>query len=291
MIRRHGPVALASMVLLGAGIAIAGEPGWLDGGGGVAAGPSCTLNGSLGGIGGVASAGTMVVKAGLIGQLFEVTNLVVRAAPDSAPEGAGSQLSGLAALDDDTVVALAGSSIVWSAAAYPVSAIGADGRATLGPVYADASAVVTGRYLGGSGAAVVWVLNANPDDFGLYAGDQVPDAWQVQYFGVNNPGGQGAATNATGRSNLYAYTADLDPNDPGSQFEILAASNAPPVFSLCIPASSNRQYRLEWTTNMLAGGWTNTPGAVPVSGPGGPFWMSDTNSASTRLYRVEVRVP
>lgn len=283
-------VRACGWLLLTAGLPVTCAFGGLDAGGGRSGGGGYAMDGSIGGIGGVATGGGVILKSGFIGQLSEVTNLVLNAAPAAAAEGAISQLSGLAGLDDGSVVALAGSSIVWSVA-YPVSAIGADGRATLGPVYADASGAVTGRYLGGSGSVVVWVLDANPDDFGLYAGDQIPDSWQVQHFGVNNPGGQGAATNATGRSNLYAYSADLDPNDPGSQFEILAASNAPPVFSLCVLASSNRQYRLAWTTNMLAGGWTNTPGAVPVSGPGGPFWMSDTNSASTRLYRVEVRVP
>jgi len=50
-------------------------------------------------------------------------------------------------------------------------------------------------------------------------------------------------------------------------------------------------YRLEWTTNLIAGPWTNSPGVPAVSGNGGLFWLNDTNPVSSRFYRVGVQVP
>jgi hypothetical protein len=263
----------------------------VDGGGQRTASANYTMDGSVGGIGNISTGGGIALKGGYVGQLTEVTNLAITAAPGSVSEGGSSQLSGIAGLDDATVVAVEGSNIVWSAPVYPISAVGADGVASAAIVYDNASGVVTGRYLGVAGSGLILVLNGNPDNFGLYAGDQVPDDWQVRYFGLNNPNGVASATNATGQNNLYAYIADLCPTNPNSCFEIIAISNRTSTNAVCFFSSSNRLYRLEWTTNLIGGVWTNSPGAIPVSGSGSLFWLNDTNAASPRFYKVSVRLP
>ena len=45
-------------------------------------------------------------------------------------------------------------------------------------------ALVQGIYAGSTGSTNLTVLNVNPDNFGIYAGDGVGDTWQVQYFGL-----------------------------------------------------------------------------------------------------------
>jgi hypothetical protein len=151
--------------------------------------------------------------------------------------------------------------------------------------------VVTGAYLGVSGWVPILIVDSDPDNDGIYARDQIPDGWQVKYFGPNNPNGAASATNATGENNSYAYIADLCPTNPDSCFAIVSISNRPPTNTVCFLSSSNRIYWLEWTTNLVAGVWTNSPGVPPVAGNGGVFGMNDTNPVSPRFFKVHVRVP
>jgi hypothetical protein len=249
------------------------------------------MDGSVGGIGNASASGAVALKGGYIGQLTEVTNLTVSAVPSAMNEGGSSQLSGIAGLDDATVVAIEGSNVVWCAPVYPIGAIGPDGQATLANVYADTSGVVTGRYLGVAGSRVILVSDSIPDNFGLYAGDQVPDGWQVSYFGENNPDGTASATNATGRNNLYAYVADLCPTNPGACFGIAAISNNLSGRKVWFGATSTgRVYRLAYATD-LAGTWTNLPGGAWSPGEAGSMSLLDPNGATRRFYRVHVALP
>ncbi len=264
----------------------------IDCGGQRIVGGNYTIDGSIGGIGGITSNASAVstLKAGYLGQLTEVTNLAIVASPASVNEGGGSQLGGVARLDDGTLTLLTGTDVVWSAPVYPIGSISAGGVATALTVYADTPASGSGSYLGVTGSWAFLVLNSNPDNYGLYAGDQIPDAWQIRYFGTTNPLGQAGATNA-GRNNLYSYIADLDPTNPASVFGIVAVSNLPPnrvVYFL--PASTARVYALQYGTNLMSGSWSNVT-LMTNWGNGGVFWLSDTNAMSPRFYRVGVQVP
>ena len=188
----------------------------IDGGGQCATSASYRADGSIGGTGGTSSnaAPLEIAKHGYIGQLTEVTNVVVIATPGSVNEGGITRLGGIAGLDDATVAVVGGNEIAWSAPAYPVSSINAGGTATVAFVCADTPAAVTGRYLAVTGWGSFLVVDANVDNYGIYAGDQVPDWWQARYFGTNNPLGMAGATNCTGQNNLNTYTADLASTTP-----------------------------------------------------------------------------
>lgn len=261
----------------------------IDGGGLRATSANYTMDGSIGGIGGISSSTSDTAKNGYIAQLTEVTNLFVIVVPASVNEGSGLQLSGLAGLDDATVLALAGSNIVWAVPVFPIASITPTGSATAAIVWSNTYGVVTGAYLGANGSGLVLVLDSNPDNFGIYAGDGIPDWWQVQYFGTNNPLGMASATNSTGKNNLYTYIADLNPTISTSVFEVVAVSNTTPSKLVYFTSSSNRVYALLWTTNLVSGTWTNLPGATPVAGNGSIFSLSDTNTVALRYYRVQVQ--
>ena len=250
-----------------------------------------TNDGSVGEIGGIATAAVCSAKAGYIGQLTEVVSVSATATPVQVSENSTCQLSGAATMDDGTRTGLTGSDLTWGAATWPIHAIAVSGVATTENVYADSPATVYGTYLGVTGAVVLLVLNSNPDNYGVYAGDQVPDAWQVRYFGTNNLLGVASATNATGQNNLYAYIADLNPTNPGSLFQVVAVSNLPPNKVVYFMSSTNRLYELLWKTNLLSGVWTNLPGAIPVAGNGGISSLSDTNGVNKLFYRVQVQLP
>ena len=135
------------------------------------------------------------------------------------------------------------------------------------------------------------MLDTDPDNYGIYAGDGVPDWWQVTYFGTNNPSGVASATNCTGQNNLDTYTADLNPTDPASRFLVVAASSLPPDEWVYFPSSTNRLYTLLWSTDLVAGAWTPVPDATPVKGNGDIFCLGDTNAAFPLFHRVKVQVP
>ena len=264
----------------------------IDGGGQHATSANYTIDGSIGGISGTMDGGAVALKPGYIGQLTEVTNLIVTMAGDPVNEGDTNQLGGVADLDDGSTTVLSGAEIAWLIPVYPVGSISTGGQAVTLPVYGDTSAGVTGTFMGVTARGVFVVRDSNPDNCGLYANDHVPDGWQVRYFGVNNPLGVGCATNCSGQINLYTYTADLDPTNPASVFEVVAISNQSPNRVVCFGrTSTGRVYRLLYATNLVSGAWTNLPGQTPVSGLAGQMSLFDTNAASVRFYRVEVQVP
>jgi hypothetical protein len=123
-------------------------------------------------------------------------------------------------------------------------------------------------------------------------GDGMPDAWEALYdLNPTNPADATVYGDSDPLNNLDEYIADTDPTNPASCFAIVALSNQPPSQWVFFPSSSNRVYALQWRTNLMSGAWTNLPGATPTTGNGGLFWLSDTNAASPRFYRVGVRVP
>jgi hypothetical protein len=267
----------------------------VDAGGGRISGAAISIDGSLSSFGDIVSTSSpaTVVRQGYIGQLTEVTNLTVTAAPATVNEGGSAQLQATAGLGDATISLIDGSEITWSAPAFPVTGIGASGVATAAWVYANVSGLVTGRYADASGAGLLRVLDTVPDNFGLYGGDGLPDGWQVAYFGVENPQGTpNSDPDHDGAGNDREYMADTDPTNSASYFRIVCFSNLPPSRYVWFTSSTNRLYTLEWRTNLLSGTWAGVAEAIDTPGNGGTRWLRDTNAAGgARFYRVGARAP
>ena len=262
----------------------------LDGGGQRTTGALYRVDGSLGGIGGVSLGNGSVAKAGYIGQLTDVTNLTPTVSPAPMNEADTAQLSGMAGMDDGTVAALSGNEVRWAPVAFPLTALAPNGVATSGVVYADTAGAITGAYLGVTGTATFVVLDVNPDNYGLYAGDQVSDGWQVRYYGVNNPSGQGGATASNGQRVADNYVADLDPTDPSARFVLTAFSNGTPARVYFSPSSNGRVYSLYYRASLNTDSWCAVAGQERI--PGGTPFLNDTNALSTtRFYRVDVSLP
>jgi hypothetical protein len=105
---------------------------------------------SLGTIAGVSSAPSPKERAlsGYIGQLYELSRLAVRATPQAIPGGGASQLTGIATMDDSSVLLLSGADLQWSPAAFPLVAMSPLGVATADNPQTNSTATVTGSYLG-----------------------------------------------------------------------------------------------------------------------------------------------
>jgi hypothetical protein len=186
----------------------------IDGGGQRATSANYIMDGSVGGIAGISSAASDTAKHGYIGQLTEVVSLTATGTQPSINQGATSQLTGIATLDDSSVTALTGSDIAWSFVTYPFQSVSGGGLLTaVANVYANPVGNIYGSYLGATSNAAIQVL-------GPYANSGIADSWLLQYFGTPpNPNAAPTAdADGTGQNNLFKYIAGLDPTNPASVF-------------------------------------------------------------------------
>ena len=266
----------------------------LDAGGRRTSSASYTMDGSLGSVSGLGTIVTpsVIARAGYVGQLYEVQSFVLSASPTQVNETATSQLAVKALLNDASVLVPSATEVAWSVLTGPVIALSAAGLATTTNVYQNTSATVRADYQARSGTLDLLVLNVGNDDFGLYAHDGLDDAWQIRYFGLNNPKGTPTSDpDGDGVSNALEYLADTNPTNALSYFHVQSISNAT-RFTVFYPSSSNRQYTLYYRTNLTSGAWTNLATQTAIPGSGRVDALSDpAPTGKQRFYRVGVRLP
>jgi hypothetical protein len=260
----------------------------VDGGGQRSTSASYTMDGSLGGIAGIEGSGADTNKAGYIGQLTEVVSMTATGTPATINQGATSQLTGTATLDDTTVTALAGSDITWNTVTYPFQSVDGNGLLTAAAnVYANPVGNVYGSYLGTTSNASVQVL-------GPYAGSGIPDTWFNQYFGMppNANAAPTADADGTGQNNLFKYTAGLDPTNPASVFVLKIANVAgqPGQEALTwTPLATGRTYTPEYRTNLTSGsyaGYTGPTTNIPQVS------VTDVNATqASKFYHIRISYP
>lgn len=268
-----------------------------DAGGHSAASALYRQEGSLGGFAGVATAsgGLELVKHGYAGQLYEVANVVVSATTTNVDEGATRQLVATARLDDGSVLKLSGANVAWSVVDGPIRQIDTAGLALAGAVYRDTGATVQAFYAAHRGTLGLWVRNVDNDNFGLYAGDHLDDAWQVQHFGENNPAGLASADpDGDGQSNGYEETVGSIPTD-GSSFFRFRIERVPGsgdrmnlIFS---PRVAGRSYVVQSRSTAASGAFVDL-GSVAVADAGAVRTVTDLNATgANKFYRVRITKP
>lgn len=265
-----------------------------DAGGAQTASASYINNSSTGGVTGLSTAASpaAMAKHGYIGQLYEITALQITASPLTINEGITRQLSASQILDDDSLLNLAAGTVAWSIQSGPLSGVNANGLATAGVVAQDTAATVQGTFAGLSGSLNLTVLDTIPDNFGTYAGDTLPDDWQVQYFGVDNPlAAPHADPTGGGQDNLFKYIAGLDPLDVNSRFAIASAPvpSQPGQMRIIIsPVLAGRTYTVRTTTDLSTAIWPTLTGAI-INDNGSERTITDPNATGPRkFYKVEI---
>ena len=245
-------------------------------------------------------------RLGYAAQLYEqvgfaVTSGVFRAsvaqAPASVNEGGTVQLGAVRLLDDSSAIPVDPSSIAWTIQSGPLISINANGVATAATVYQDSPAAVRAVFDGWTDVLGVTVRNVNPDDFGSYAADGLPDDWQVAHFGLENPLAAPAVdASGTGQTNLFKYIAGLDPLDPNSRFALAIEpvpgqpDQANVVFT---PRLAGRIYTVLSTTNLVTPAWAPLGSvSVSVSDNGTLRTVTDLDAVDVvKFYRVEIAKP
>lgn len=268
----------------------------LNGGGLISASPNYANHGSIDGgtAAGTSAAGLLAAKAGYIGQLTEATGLFVTAATTDVPELGTLPLGASQILDDATTTALLPASVSWSISSGPLSSVSPGGLVTAAAVYQNTPATVQATAGGFIGSLNLMVLDTQPDNFGSYAGDGIDDAWQFQYFGLNNPqAAPGVDASGSGQTNLFKFVAGLNPLDPNSRFVVQASAVSGQATQREVrfsPVVNGRTYTVRATENLAEGGWMTLPGGVQMNGSEGVFL--DTNATGPkRFYEVQISRP
>ena len=263
---------------------------------------SYTNDGSAGGIADVSSvaAPSQTVKSGYIGQLFSVTGLVLNSAAPSVNETATLQLAAWQLLDDASFLAVPATSVTWGVASGPITGISITGLATAGTVPQNTAATVQGSLGGFTGSLNFTVLDNIPDNFGLYAGDGIDDAWQAQNFGLGtsglgNPlGAANADASGTGQTNLFKYIAGLNPLDPNARFLLKPAPVAGQPGQMRVifsPIVGGRTYTVKFRTDLSTGTWLTLTGTTQ-SNNGSERTVTDTSATGARkFYHIEITKP
>jgi len=188
--------------------------------------------------------------------------------------------------------------VAWSVASGPITGISTSGLATAGAVYQNTAAAVQGIFGGLTGSLNVTVVDSIPDNFGIYAGDGIPDSWQVQYFGLGtngqgNPKGVATADfDGTGQTNLFKYVAGLNPTD-GSRFTLTIAPvpGQPGQMSVTFtPAVAGRTYTLTSQSSLTGGSWSTISGSPVINGSQGTL-TDPSATGRAKFYEVQISYP
>ncbi len=201
------------------------------------------------------SAGALVTKGNLIGQLTDVTGLTLSSASPSTNEGGSVQFNALQTLDDATQSAVPATSVAWSASG-PISGISAGGLATAAPVFQNTVATVQGVLGSMSATRTLTVVNLNSDNFGTFGNDGIDDDWQVLHFGQppNANASPSADPDGDGRNNLMEFLSGFLPTDAASafQFRILGYSGPGVMDFRLNKIIPGRTYSLKESANLIA---------------------------------------
>ncbi len=269
-------------------------PDAVDNGGLRASSANYTLNGSAM-PGGAGSSADYTSRTGFAGQLQEpvagspvAMAITVTASPVTVNEGATRQLNATLHYDDGSSTALAAGSVTWGVASGPLSGISATGLATAEAVYQDSPAVARGTWQFFTAPLDLTVINTLPDNFRTYAGDRLPDAWQVQYFGIDNPlAGPSNDPDGDCWDNRFEYNACLDPTDPLSAFSFnlsdVAGGGHQVTFSPRLPGCS---YILQGSSDLTL--WAPVAGTVTDAGTVRTI-LDPAGAGQRRFYFIQVQ--
>lgn len=276
----------------------------VDNGGQRTSSAAYTNDASIGGITGISivAAPAQIAKSGYLGQLYDITALVLNSAAPTVNETATLQLAAWQFLDDTSFLAVPATTVSWGVVSGPVTGISLTGLATAGTVYQNTAATMQGAFGGFTGSLNLTVLDTIPDNFGSYAGDGLPDNWQVGFFGQDNPlAAPGADPSGNGQNNLFKYIAGLNPLDPNARFLLAIAPVPDPahpgqflpgqsnvIFS---PRFSDRTYIVKYRTDLATGTWLTLSGTTQNDSVT-QRTVTDLNASNPqKFYRIEITKP
>ncbi|MGV3663561.1 MAG: hypothetical protein ACO1TE_25550 [Prosthecobacter sp.] len=271
----------------------------LSSGGARSTSAAYTHEGGAGVVAGLAtsSSSSETMKHGYIAQLYAVDRLHINSAPpDTIAELGTKQLSLIQILDDGSVLVADLALATWTTIAGPVITVDNTGLAHAGAVFQNSVTDLRAEYEGLVAQGQLTTLNLNLDNLPGYSGDGLDDAWQVQFFGLNNPlAAPDVITDGAGLTNFFKFTAGLVPNNSASRFlfDPQPVPAVPGQMRLVIsPRLPDRTYTVITSPTLGAGAvWTPLT-AFTIDDNGDTRTITDTSATGTRkFYRVEITKP
>jgi hypothetical protein len=185
--------------------------------------------------------------------------------------------------------------VTWSILSGPIASVSPGGFANADTVYQNTPAIVQGRYLGLSAPLGLLVVDINPDNFGMYGGDGLPDSWQVNHFGLDNPAAiPGADPDLDGQTNGFEYVTGTLPMDGTSffRFRIDPVAGQPTHRNLVFsPRYPSRTYSMFYHIRLDGSPFAPLAGAG-TSDNSLERTVTDLNATNdTRFYRVQISLP
>ncbi|MES2707019.1 MAG: hypothetical protein V4726_10505 [Verrucomicrobiota bacterium] len=288
------------------------SPAAVDTGGG----PGVSASGSMdfsGAPGGAGRSAAYVSRSGFAGQLDETAGLEILISPASVAETGSAQLEAGLRSRAGFLAALAPDGVAWSILDGPLTGITPGGLVTAGKTPQTTAATVQGVFSGFTGTLTFPVRDTIPDNFGVHAGDGLPDWWQRQYpDAADTAGGLTGDPDRDGLSNLLEFAFGTDPGHTGSGViaysdGVLTSHGQPLPVITTIPnsvdlrivfgrrrdsASIGLSYKVQFSADLA--GWT-TSTALPVVLAGdaeyeavGVSWPFFLNGRKVRFFRMMI---
>jgi peptidoglycan/xylan/chitin deacetylase (PgdA/CDA1 family) len=197
---------------------------------------------------GATPVGEILARNGFKGALYEVTAVAVVATPSGIDETSAyapstAQLSGTATYGDETTAVLGGGDLSWSVVTGPIASISSLGVATAGAVAEDTTAIFSGRHADRSASGTLVIREVDPDNFGGYADDGLPDWWQLASGLSAAEAGRDLDPDNDGLTNAAEFAHLLDPLAPDASRAVRAEITE---------ADSERYFGVTFRRNRLA---------------------------------------
>jgi hypothetical protein len=164
-------------------------------------------------------------------------------------------------------------------------------------VYEDTQAIVGANspQFEGRLQLTLYVQDTLPDNHGTYAADGLPDTWQINHFGHDNPlAAPLLDPDDDGQNNRFEYTAGLLPNNPLSRFllSIQPVPGEPGHKELKFgPIHSERTYTVKSNTTLTGGEWQDLTDFTDDQSNPQRTVIDQAASVSRKFYQVEITKP
>lgn len=256
-------------------------------------------------------------RTGFAGQLDEIVSISPSIVPSPLPETTIGQLQATLLSSAGFLTDFTQAGISWSIVSGPLSTITPAGAVTAGKVYQLTSATIQASAQGFTTPFTFPVSDTDPDNFGNYAGDRLPDWWQVQHFGLGHLGAaQGADPDGDNQNNLLEFAFGTHPaNNSSGSATITYSGGLVTAHGLPLPVITNipgsvdyrvvfarrigftgygLRYDVQFSPDLLT--WITSAATPAVLATDGEFeaasvpWPLFSNGRKIRFFRVAVEL-